>query len=72
MKILIAIFLLVPATAFAQDEVQWHDVTQWGIEGRGWEDQKRSKWFDRFPIKAEKTVTKSPATDCSIDAIKTW
>jgi len=59
MKILIAIFLLVPATAFAQDEVQWHDVTQWGIEGRGWEDQKRSKWFDRFPIKAEKTVTKS-------------
>ena len=59
MKILIAICLLVPATAFAQDEVQWHDVTQWGIEGRGWGDQERSKWFDRFPIKAEKTVTKS-------------
>ena len=59
MKILIAIFLLVPAIGFAQDKVQWYDVTQWGIEGRGWGDQERSKWFDRFPTKAEKTVTKS-------------
>ena len=59
MKLIIAVFLLVPATAFSQDEVQWYDVTQWGIEGRGWGDQERSKWFDRFPAKAEKTVTKS-------------
>ena len=55
MKLIIAVFLLVPSTAFSQDEVQWYDVTQWGIEGRGWGNQERSKWFDRFPAKAEKT-----------------
>ena len=59
MKLIIAVLFLVPATAFSQDEVQWYDVTQWGIEGRGWGNQERSKWFDRFPAKAEKTVTKS-------------
>jgi len=57
--ILILLFVLNTFSAFAQDKVQWHDVTQWGVEGRGWVDQERSKWFDRFPAKAEKTVTKS-------------
>lgn len=38
-------------------DAQWHDVTTWGVEGRGWEDQERKRWFDRFPAKAEKTVT---------------
>lgn len=38
-------------------DAQWHDVTTWGVEGRGWEDQGRKRWFDRFPAKAEKTVT---------------
>ena len=43
--------------AWAQEKVQWHDVTQWDVEGRGWGDQDRARWFDRFPAKAEKTVT---------------
>lgn len=38
-------------------DAQWHDVTAWGVEGRGWEDQERRRWFDRLPAKAEKTVT---------------
>jgi hypothetical protein len=41
----------VPADAL------WHDVTTWGVEGRGWSDQERKRWFDRFPAKAEKIVT---------------
>jgi hypothetical protein len=38
-------------------DAAWHDVTTWGVEGRGWEDQERLRWFDRFPAKAQKTVT---------------
>jgi hypothetical protein len=45
-----------PATAIP-DDVQWHDVTTWGVEGRGWGDQTRKRWFDRLPAKAEGSVT---------------
>ena len=38
-------------------DAQWHDVAKWGVEGRGWEDQERLRWFDRLPAKAQKTVT---------------
>ena len=38
-------------------DVGWHDVTKWGVEGRGWADQERKRWFDRFPAKAEGKVT---------------
>ncbi|MCC6353092.1 MAG: SGNH/GDSL hydrolase family protein [Verrucomicrobiae bacterium] len=38
-------------------DVAWHDVTGWGVEGRGWEDQERTRWFDRLPAKAEGKVT---------------
>ncbi|WP_395738952.1 SGNH/GDSL hydrolase family protein [Prosthecobacter sp.] len=38
-------------------DAQWNDVTTWGVEGRGWGDQERKRWFDRLPAKAEKTVT---------------
>ena len=56
----ITAFLFVCATSvvFAQDNTTWHDVTEWGVEGRGWVGQERLRWFDRFPAKAEKTVTK--------------
>ena len=37
--------------------LDWHDVTKWGVEGRGWTDQERKRWFDRFPAKAEGKVT---------------
>jgi len=38
-------------------DVTWHDVTKWGVEGRGWGDQERKRWFDRLPAKAEGKVT---------------
>lgn len=38
-------------------DARWHDVTTWGVEGRGWGDQERKRWFDRFPAKAEGRVT---------------
>lgn len=38
-------------------DTAWHDVTKWGVEGRGWGDQERKRWFDRFPAKAEAKVT---------------
>jgi hypothetical protein len=66
-----ALILLSVGFAFAQSpktpakakgatipsDAVWHDVTTWGVEGRGWGDQQRLRWFDRFPAKAQKTVT---------------
>jgi hypothetical protein len=37
--------------------LQWHDVTQWGVEGRAWPELERKRWFDRFPAVAEGKVT---------------
>ncbi len=45
------------ASKAAEDNLEWHDVTAWGVEGRAWVDQPRARWFDRFPAAAEKTVT---------------
>jgi hypothetical protein len=44
------------ATAPAEPALDWHDVTQWGVEGRAWTDQERQRWFDRFPAAAEGKV----------------
>ncbi|MDA8744611.1 SGNH/GDSL hydrolase family protein [Rubripirellula amarantea] len=41
----------------AADGLDWHDVTQWGVEGRILDDQERERWFDRLPQSAEKSVT---------------
>ena len=41
----------------AAENLDWHDVTKWGVEGRGWGDEERKRWFDRFPAKAEGKVT---------------
>lgn len=41
----------------AADGLTWHDVTQWGVEGRILPDQERLRWFDRFPSRAKETVT---------------
>lgn len=38
-------------------ELSWHDVSEWGVEGRGWGDQERKRWYDRLPAKAEGKVT---------------
>ncbi len=41
----------------AAENLDWHDVTLWGVEGRILPDQERIRWFDRFPAAAEKSVT---------------
>ncbi|MCC6511269.1 MAG: SGNH/GDSL hydrolase family protein [Pirellulaceae bacterium] len=41
----------------AADNLQWHGVTSWGLEGRILPDQKREKWFDRLPASAKGKVT---------------
>jgi lysophospholipase L1-like esterase len=37
-----------------EDGLAWYDVTQWGVEGRGWTETRR--YFDRLPAKAEGVV----------------
>jgi len=41
----------------AADNLDWHAVTTWGVEGRILPDQKRLRWFDRLPASAEGKVT---------------
>jgi hypothetical protein len=36
--------------------LEWHDVSLWGVEGRAFTDMKRLRWFDRLPAAAEKSV----------------
>jgi lysophospholipase L1-like esterase len=36
------------------EELDWHDVGGWGVEGKGWSDT--SRYFDRLPSKAEGLV----------------
>ena len=55
--------LLPPRAAIAAEEpapkgpaVEWHDVTGWGVEGRAWADEPRSRYFDRLPAAAEQAV----------------
>ena len=48
--------LLNTATLYAatQDKVQWHDVREWGLEGKGFDDT--DKYFDRLPARAKGVV----------------
>ncbi len=33
----------------ATDNLDWHDVRKWGVEGRILPSQERLRWFDRLP-----------------------
>lgn len=35
-------------------ELQWHDVSTWGVEGKGWSETR--KFYDRLPARAEGVV----------------
>jgi len=37
-----------------EDGIAWYDVSQWGVEGKGWSDTAR--YFDRLPARAEGKV----------------
>ncbi len=43
-----------PLKPKVEDGLAWHDVREWGVEGRGWSDTRR--YFDRLPAKAEGVV----------------
>jgi GDSL-like Lipase/Acylhydrolase family/N-terminus of Esterase_SGNH_hydro-type len=45
------------ATPVPEPKLEYHDVTKWGVEGRGWVDAERQRWFDRLPAAAEGKVT---------------
>ena len=47
------------ANKAAAENLAWHDVTTWGVEGREWATMERLCWFDRLPAAAEKTVSKN-------------
>lgn len=36
------------------NQILWHDVQEWGVEGKGWKDTKQ--YFDRLPGRAEGKV----------------
>lgn len=46
-----------PKTPPVPDNVVWHDVKEWGVEGRGWTKDERARWFQRLPDKAKGKVT---------------
>ncbi len=39
-----------------EPQLQWHDVTTWGVEGRALGDMERKRWFDRLPAIADGSV----------------
>ncbi len=49
---------MLAAQARAQESpgraLLWHDVSEWGVEGKGWDDT--TKFYDRLPAKAEQSV----------------
>jgi GDSL-like Lipase/Acylhydrolase family/N-terminus of Esterase_SGNH_hydro-type len=47
------------ANKAAAANLDWHDVTAWGVEGRILPDQERRSWFDRLPKSAQGKVTNS-------------
>jgi lysophospholipase L1-like esterase len=47
------------ATPAPEPKLSWHDVTQWGVEGRAWTDLPRKRWFQRLPDSAEGQVTQN-------------
>jgi hypothetical protein len=38
-------------------QLDWYDVTKWGVEGRAWGNLERLRWFDRLPAIADGKVT---------------
>lgn len=41
----------------AKADLDWHDVTKFGVEGREWPEMERHRYFDRLPKAAEGKVT---------------
>lgn len=37
-------------------DLAWHNVEDFGLEGREWSDLKRLRYYDRFPAEVEKNI----------------
>lgn len=44
--------------------IEWHDVQDWGVEGKGWSESETFKYFDRLPKEA-KGVVRDPVWNLS-------
>jgi len=44
--------------AQVEPDLDWHDVEDWGVEGRGWPATEMKRFFDRLPGRAEGLVRK--------------
>lgn len=44
--------------------IGWHDVQEWGVEGKGWPTSETEKYFDRLPARA-KGVVRDPVWNLS-------
>ena len=40
----------------AAEDLIWHDVEDWGVEGRGWEATETESYYDRLPKRAKGMV----------------
>ena len=54
-----------PASPLAN--LKWHDVEDFGLEGRAWTDLKRHRYYDRFPAEVEAKVP-APVWNLSRDS----
>ncbi len=52
----LALLLLAPWPALAEEAVDWRDVRTLTVEGRGWDEPALKAPFDRLPAKAEGIV----------------
>jgi len=50
------LLLLTTLTAQKDNDLAWHDVQEWGIEGRGWSGKELATYFDRLPASAKGKV----------------
>lgn len=57
--------LLAQNFNISEDAIDWYDLKELGVEGKGWSDTK--KYFDRLPSKAEGIVRK-PVWEYSRDS----
>lgn len=40
----------------AKSTMVWHDVRDWGVEGKGWPESETERYFDRLPRRAQGVV----------------
>lgn len=45
-----------PASQGLPANIEWHNVEEFGLEGREWTDLARLRYYDRFPAEVEKKV----------------